>query len=254
MTPERLSDMDPTGRFTDRVADYVKHRPSYPPEAFDAMLRGLGEPSSVRAADVGAGTGIASRLLAERGARVIAVEPNAAMREAAAPHPRVTWRAGEAERTGLEAGSADLVLAAQAFHWFRQEEAVAEFHRVLRPGGRLALLWNARDRRDPLTAGFIEAIHAVNGEHPAERRDLDPNVIDGRGLFTAPALETFPFEQALDRQGLIGRATSASYVPREGPAFTELRRLLVALYERHRDEWGFVRMRYVTRLYLADRR
>jgi hypothetical protein len=79
-------------------------------------------------------------------------------------------------------------------------------------------------------------------------------VIDGQGHFTAPSLQTFPFEQSLDREGMIGRATSASYVPREGPAFEQLRRLLIDLYERHRDEWGIVRMRYVTQLYLASRR
>jgi SAM-dependent methyltransferase len=249
----RLSDMDPTGRFTDRAADYVRYRPSYPAAAFDAMLEGLGERSRIRAADVGAGTGISSRLLADRVAHVTAIEPNAAMREAAAPHPRVEWREGAGEATGLADASVDLVLAAQAFHWFRHDEAIVEFHRVLRPGGRLALLWNGRDRGDPLTAGYIEAIHAVNGEHPAERRELDSGVIEGSGRFTAPVVLTFPFEQALDRAGLIGRATSASYVPREGAAFAELRRLLIALYERHRDEWGIVRLRYVTRVHLAER-
>jgi SAM-dependent methyltransferase len=245
--------MNPTGRFTDRAGDYARYRPSYPPAAFEAMLRGLDEPSSLHVADVGAGTGISSRLLAERVARVLAVEPNAAMREAATPHPRVEWRDGTAEATGLPPASVSLVLVAQAFHWFRQEEAIAEFHRVLRPGGRLALLWNGRDRRDPLTAGYIEAIHAVHGEDPAERRDVDEAVIEGGGRFTTPRLETFPFEQTLDRDGLVGRATSASYVPREGPAFAELRRRMIDLHQRHRDEWGFVRMRYVTRLYLSDR-
>jgi SAM-dependent methyltransferase len=205
-------------------------------------------------ADVGAGTGISSRLLADRGVKVLAIEPNPAMREAAAAHPRVEWREGTGEATGLPAASVDLVLVAQAFHWFRQREAIRELHRVLRPGGRLTLMWNHRDHRDPLSAGYIEAIHAVNGEHPAERRHVDEGVIEGEGLFTPPTLRTFPFEQVLDRQGLIGRAVSASYVPKEGPAFERLRRLLIDLYERHRDEWGFVRLRYVTKLYRATRR
>src|SRR5262245_7940094 len=96
---DRLAGMDPIGRFTDRVADYVKHRPSYPAAAIDAMLRGLGDPTRLTAADLGAGTGIASRLLANRGLRVIAIEPNPAMRAAASPHPRVEWREGTGEST-----------------------------------------------------------------------------------------------------------------------------------------------------------
>jgi SAM-dependent methyltransferase len=245
--------MDPTGRFSDRADDYVRYRPDYPAAAFDAMLAGLGPPSRLEAADIGAGTGISSRLLAERGVWVIAIEPNAAMRAAAAPHPSIQWREGTGEQTGLESASVDLVLCAQAFHWFRQRDALAEFHRVLDPGGRLALLWNARDREDPLTRGYIEAIHAVSGEHPAERRELEEDVVHRDGWFTPARLETFPHEQRLDLPGLIGRAASASYVPREGPAFDRLRGMLTRLFERHRDDDGTVVMRYVTRLYLADR-
>ncbi|MGH2570868.1 MAG: class I SAM-dependent methyltransferase, partial [bacterium] len=134
-----LHDLDPRGRFTDRAADYVRYRPDYPAAAIDHVLNGLGDPSRLTAADVGAGTGISSRLLAERGTRAVAIEPNAAMRAAAEPHPRVEWRDGTAEDTRLAAASMDLVLCAQAFHWFRQEEAVAEFARVLRPRGRLVV-------------------------------------------------------------------------------------------------------------------
>jgi SAM-dependent methyltransferase len=154
--------------------------------------------------------------------RVWAVEPNAAMRAAAEPHPLVEWREGTAEATGLPDQSVDLVLCAQAFHWFRQRDALAEFHRVLKPGGRLALMWNARSRSDPLTLGYILAIHAVNGEHPAERRELDPDIVHRDGWFTPATLQTFENDQTLDREGLIGRATSASYVPREGAALATL--------------------------------
>lgn len=86
--------MNPLSRFSDRAADYAKHRPSYPTPAIDAILEGFGEPPQLVAADIGAGTGISSRLLAERGVRVIAIEPNAAMREAASPHPLVEFREG----------------------------------------------------------------------------------------------------------------------------------------------------------------
>jgi len=146
-----LHELAPTTRFSDRAADYVRYRPDYPAAAIDRMLAGLRTPPEIVAADVGAGTGISARRLAERGARVWAVEPNAEMRAAAAPHPLVTWHDGTAEATGLDRASVDLVLCAQAFHWFRPPEAVAEFARILRPGGRLAIVWNRRDRSDPLT-------------------------------------------------------------------------------------------------------
>jgi len=248
-----LHRMNPTLRFTDRAGDYVRYRPDYPAKAIDAVLGGLGDPALLVAADLGAGTGISARLLAERGVRVFAVEPNAAMRGEAAPHERVTWRDATAEATGLATESLDLLLCAQAFHWFRQRDALVEFHRVLRPRGRLALVWNSRDRSDRLTLGYVEAIHAVNGEDPAERRPFDPSWVSTEGLFTAPRLETFPHAQELDLAGFVGRAASASYVPKEGPGFERLTELLSGLFERHRDPRDRITLRYVTKVYLAER-
>ncbi len=257
-----LHDLDPTRRFTDRAADYVRFRPDYPAAAIDCILAGLApgarEPGALPsrelvAADVGAGTGISARQLAGRGVRVVAVEPNAAMRAAAAPHPLVAWREGTAEATGLAAGAVDLVLCAQAVHWVRQPEAIAEFHRVLRDGGRLALMWNARDRNDPFTQGYTEAVRAVNGDHPAERRALDAGVVHATGRFTPAARHEFPHAQRLDRAGLLGRATSASYVPKAGPALEELSRRLDGLFDRHRDAVGLVTLRYRTEVWIAAR-
>jgi SAM-dependent methyltransferase len=248
-----LHALDPVGRFSDRAADYVRYRPDYPAPAIDHILEGFGPSMHVIAADVGAGTGIASRQLADRGLEVIAVEPNQAMRAAAEPHPHVAWREGTGEATGLAAASVDLVVCAQAFHWFRQREATAEFHRVLRPGGRIAILWNTRSRTDPLTRGYIEAIRAVNGEHPAETRTFEPQVVSADGWFTPLELRTFDHAQVLDRAGLLGRSTSASYVPKEGEPFDRLVRLLDALYERYRDPRGLVTLRYVTEVWRAQR-
>jgi SAM-dependent methyltransferase len=247
-----LHGLNPTGRFSDRADDYVRFRPNYPQGAFDAILQGLPEPGTLTAADVGAGTGISARQLAARGVRVIAIEPNAAMARAAESHPNVVWRDGTAEATGLAPGSVHLVLVAQAFHWFRHAKALAEFHRVLRPGGRLAVMWNARDRADPLTRGYIAAIRAVDGEDPCEVRAFDPDVLHQGGWFAPATLETFPNVQRLDRAGLLGRATSASYVPREGPGFEALRRLLDELFERHRDPDGMVTIRYGTKVFLSQ--
>jgi len=243
--------MDPTGRFSDRADDYVKYRPDYPAAAIDAMLDGLGERSRLVSADIGAGTGISARQLAERGVRVIAVEPNAEMRSAASPHPGVEWRDGTAEATGLAAQSVGLVVCAQSFHWFRPREAVAEFHRILSPGGRLALMWNVRDERDVVTRGYSEETRAVAGPQPAERRELEPGVLDSGGGFSPPRLLTFAHAQRLDRAGLIGRAASASYVPKDPAALAELERRLTELHARYCDRDGLVTLQYLTDLFLA---
>lgn len=253
-TDRPLHEMDPTGRFSDRAADYVKHRPGYPAAVFDAMLEGLGEPSRLAAADVGAGTGISARLLGDRGVRVLAIEPNAAMREASAPHANVAWRDGTAEATSLADASVGLVLCAQAFHWFRADEALAEFRRVLVPGGRLALLWNNRDDDDAFTRGYIAAIRAVGGDSAAEMRDFDPAIVPRSGAFTPVRTRVWPSEQTLDRDGLRGRALSASYVPREGAARDALIVALDALHARFADAGGLARLRYRTTLHLADAR
>ena len=248
-----LHEMNPTGRFSDRAADYVKFRPGYPDAALDAILSGL-SPQELIAADVGAGTGISSRILASRGVRVHAVEPNTAMVAAAAPHPLVTWHSATAESTGLEAGSVDLVLCAQSFHWMRQPEALREFHRILKRGGRLALMWNERDPSDSVMAAYRDAILSVGGGHPTETREFDPSVVDASGFFRPlrPLLEV-PSSQQLDERGLIGRAQSASYAPKSGPEGERLVRRLRELFVEFKDSDGQITLKYTTRVWLYQR-
>ncbi len=251
-----LHTLDPTARFSDRARDYALYRPTYPPEAIDAIIRATEMSSSrcLSAADIGAGTGISSRLLADRGVRVTAVEPNAGMRAAAEPHPHIEWRAGTAERTGLADASVGVVLCAQAFHWFDADRALAEFHRILRPGGVLCLLWNDRDNTDPLTAAYSDAITRASDDHPASRdRSECGQVIFSTPLFSKAALDLFRFVQRLSLEGLIGRALSASYAPKTGPAHDELIAALRAAHGRFKGPDGAVAMRYLTRLYTATR-
>lgn len=248
-----LHEQAPTSRFSDRVADYVKFRPTYPNAAIDAALQNTPNPEQLTAADVGAGTGISSRLLAARGVRVFAVEPNEAMASEIGTSERITWVRGTAECTNLPTNSVDVVVCAQAFHWFRHAEALSEFHRVLRPGGWVALIWNIRDESDPLTAEYTQAIRSVIGSEPAEMRGFEESVLDTNGFARRESVAV-PHEQWLDVAGFIGRATSASYVPKSGPGHDHLVASLRAIHARHATPSGLVAMRYSTRVNITQKR
>src|SRR5205823_2563402 len=148
---------------------YARYRPSYPEVALDFIMNHCALRNGSLVIDMGCGTGISSRLFAQRGIRVIGVDPNADMRARAAAEPLPpgipvpTYCDGRAEATGLPSGQADVVLAAQAFHWFDPDKALREFHRLLKPGGWTVLLWNERDETDPFTAAYGAAFRAVPG-------------------------------------------------------------------------------------------
>jgi len=143
-----MSAKDSLTRFSDRVEDYVKYRPGYPPQVIEVLRARCGlTPSSV-VADVGSGPGNLARLFLDNGNEVFAVEPNAEMREAGKQSlgNRGGYRSvdGRAEGTRLENASVDFVTAGQAFHWFDWPHAKTEFRRILRPEGWVVLLWNER--------------------------------------------------------------------------------------------------------------
>lgn len=236
-------ELAPTTRFADRASDYAQFRPSYPKEAIDAALLGLDVNRGLLVADVGAGTGISSRLLAERGVRVLAIEPNAAMRESAEAHPRVTFMEGSAEVTGLETASVDIVLCAQAFHWFKPREAFAEFRRIVKPGGRLVFMINERDEALPPMRAYNAALRkAAERELSEGMRQAIEDALVAESLAVTPC--SFPHTQKLSREGLIGRARSASYVPKDGPRHEEMLRDLEILWEAHRNPDGLVTLGY----------
>ncbi|MGH9381192.1 MAG: class I SAM-dependent methyltransferase [Thermoanaerobaculia bacterium] len=248
--------VDPTRRFFDRVADYVRYRPGYP----EALLRtlidetGLGTGSAV--ADIGSGTGISAALLLRSGCRVYGVEPNPEMRHAAeeqlACEPRFTSVAGSAEATTLPDASIDLVAAGQAFHWFDRGRARGEFVRILRPHRQVALFWNARRSE---STPFLRAYESLLLRFGTDYRQVDHTRL-GREVFDrffdGPyAGRRFPNEQVLDFAGLRGRLLSSSYAPAPGhpdhePMLDELRRI----FDRCQDD-GHVRLEYETELYLG---
>ena len=249
---------NPQQRFSNRADDYAKYRPSYPAAAIDQILAGLNQ---TIAADIGAGTGISARLLADRGLAgggietVWAIEPNAAMYAVAQPHPQVKFRQGSAEHTGLEPRSVDLITCCQAFHWFEPIATLAEFHRILKPAGRLVLMWNERDETDPFTQEHNEIIRLAADRQffdSPSRKSAVP--LAESSLFINYRAYTFPFLQALARESLVGLALSASYIPKEGAAHDQMITDLQTLYERWvgRSAGDFVSLAYRTSLHLAD--
>ena len=156
--PPSTEVLRPTERFSDRVADYVRYRPGYPPELLECLQRNCGLRPQWVVADVGSGTGLLAKIFLENGNRVFGIEPNAAMRAAGEEFLRgldqFTSQEGRAEATGLPARSVDLITAGQAFHWFDRRRARAEFERILKPGGWVALVWNERRTSTPFLADY----------------------------------------------------------------------------------------------------
>lgn len=248
-------DAHPTQYFSGFADDYARFRPSYAAAAIDAILEGVDPPA--RVLDVGCGTGISTRLLAARGARVIGVDPSNDMLAEArrVKTPGVDYHLGTAEETGQPSASRDVVVCAQAFHWFDAERALKELHRVLMRGGRLALMWNVRDEADPFTAEYDAVVRRAQaaakdaGRKVEVNRGADPSA---GGWFENVRARAFPNPHRLDLAALLGRAGSASYFPKAGPLRAELERALEAAFARHARE-GAVVLAQRTEVTLADR-
>lgn len=246
-----LHQMSPQSRFTSRVEDYVKYRPSYPEVVIDHIVSELGDLSKLTAADIGAGTGISSRLLANRGLKVTAIEPNAAMRHVAQAHPLVEFHNGSAEDTKLPDASVDLVACFQSFHWFNPEPSLKEFARILKPQGRLVAVWNNRDRDDQFTSKYSLLTQKVS-DNNSELRYGTERYLRNTSLFYPIRHLTFPYQQTLSAKALIGRAMSTSYIPQEGEKHDKFIQDLNQLYQQYCDEQGFVYLQYKTSVYLTE--
>jgi SAM-dependent methyltransferase len=241
------SDLHPATRGFGRAADaYERGRPDYPAAAIEFLIARLGLAPGRTVLDLAAGTGKLTRLLVPTGAEVIAVEPIAEMR-AKIEGARVLE--GTAEAIPLADASVDAVTVAQAFHWFRPDEALREIHRVLRPEGGLALIWNVRDERNPLHAAASALLEPLERGVPRRHRRDWREVLDGSALFTPTEKTTFDHEQLVDEDGFVERFTSISFVAaapddvRAGIE-AELRALV-------RDAGTPIRLPYVTEVYVA---
>lgn len=245
-------------RFSNRVDTYVKYRPSYPKEAIDYLYDTIGLSPDSEVADIGAGTGIFSRLLLERGSRVTAVEPNQAMREAAEQalggHPQFRALPGAAESTGLPDGSVDFIVCAQAFHWFDRDAAQAEFRRVLKPGGKAALIWNTRlTHGSPFLEEYERLLHTFGTDYAkVNHRNISRDML--LSFFKEGDLTEARFtnRQVFDFEGLRGRLMSSSYCPVPGhPSHEPMMEALRDLFDRNARN-GTVFFDYETEIYWGE--
>src|SRR5450755_4120717 len=199
----------PTTRFSDRVENYLRYRPGYPPEVLKLLREECGLQPSHIVADIAAGTGVFTRLLLENGNSVFAVEPNTEMREAGVHelegYDGLVSVAGTAEETTLSSASVEFVTAAQAAHWFDLSRARAEFVRILKPEGWCVLIWNERDTaRTPFLRDYEELLLAYGTDYKEIRHERTTAIIHE---FFAPAphqQHVFDSQQSLTTRDLLG--------------------------------------------------
>ena len=246
----------PTARFSDRVENYVRYRPGYPPEVLDLLRDECGLRPSHIVADIASGTGVFTRLLLENGNSVFAVEPNTAMREMGIQQleslgsNRLVSVAGTAEETTLRSASVDFVTAAQAAHWFDLPRARTEFARVLRPGGWCILIWNERETTTtPFLRDYEQLLLTYGTDYKEVRHERTTAVIHE---FFAPALSeerVFSLCQQFDYEGLAGRLWSSSYAPLEGhPSYGPMMQELHRIFRAHAKD-DTVEFEYKTRVF-----
>jgi SAM-dependent methyltransferase len=252
-----MSAADSTQRFSDRVEHYVRSRPNYPDAFYEFLRHELGLTPDGAVADIGSGTGISARPLLEKGNTVYGIEPNGPMRLAAerglAGFANFQSIDATAEATTLPPASVDLILAAQAFHWFDRDRARAEFARILKPGGSVVLVWNERRLNStPFLRDYEQLLHRYATDYSKVRHE---NVDDGAiARFFAPDVHqtrSFTNAQEFDYEGLESRLLSSSYTPaadnpHRAVMLAELREIFAQA-----QQGGRVRFEYDTRAHFG---
>lgn len=249
---------DPTQRFSSRVENYIKYRPGYPTEVVETLQSECGLTPDSIIADVGSGTGILTELFLQNGNVVYGVEPNREMREAGERllqgYSRFHSVGAKAEETTLDGASVDFIAAGQAFHWFDREKARAEFVRILKPQGWVALIWNERLTE---TTPFLIAFERLLKDYATDYEQVDHRRIDAsviRDFFDSHEFRLKRFEnvQVLDYEGLKGRLLSSSYVPdAQHPNYEPMIAELERIFQEYQNE-GRVDVEYVTLMYYGQ--
>lgn len=247
-----------TTRFSSRVKDYVLYRPGYPSEIIDYLVQNFGLNSDSIIADIGSGTGKSSEMFLDKGYQVYGVEPNADMRQAAEKlfedNPFFISVDAKSEQTSLPDKSIDFIIAGQAFHWFDPIETKNEFKRILKPAGKVVLIWN---EREPNQTGFMGEYDAFLYKYSTDYKEIDHRNINETKIaaFYAPGTfqkENFENSQVFDFEGLKGRYDSSSYaIPVSDAGYTSAIQALKELFLKYENDSKVV-MKYVTKVFGGD--
>lgn len=250
---------DSITRFSNRVENYLKYRPRYPPEIISLLERECRLTGASIIADVASGTGFLSELFLKNGNNVLGVEPNAEMRAAGEnilqQYSNFTSVIGTAEATGLRDASVDFVTAGQAFHWFDVERTKNEFGRILKPDGWCMFVWNGfhTDDTGPMKE-FQRLFIDYSTDYHHAVRELDDGDMEE---FFSPRpyfKRTFTNSQSLDFEGLTGRVLSMSYAPaQDAPNYPRMIRDLKNLFDKYQQDGQFT-IEYTTPAYYGQLR
>ncbi|NQX57967.1 class I SAM-dependent methyltransferase [Paenibacillus qinlingensis] len=250
--------MNSKERFSNRVDSYVKYRPSYPKEAIDYLYDIIGLNLNCEVADIGAGTGIFSELLLERGSNVTAVEPNQEMREAAVKklggEQNFRVVSGSAEMTGLPNKSVDFIVCAQAFHWFDRNATQSEFKRILKSGGKVVLIWNSRlTHGTPFREEYDRLLHTFGTDYKkVNHKNISNETLVSFFKLGEMQEARFTNGQKFDFEGLSGRLLSSSYSPVLGdPSYEIMMKELRNLFEQNKQN-GSVFIEYETQVFWGE--
>ncbi|MGI8898756.1 MAG: class I SAM-dependent methyltransferase [Pyrinomonadaceae bacterium] len=249
--------VDSVSRFTTRVENYAKFRPTYPYTIIDLLQAACGLTPASLVADVGSGTGILSEMFLRNGNTVFGVEPNSRMRSSAesllSKYAQFKSIDGAAEATTLDLHSIDFVTAAQAFHWFDRTRARGEFARILKPKGWVILIWNERRLN---STPFLHAYEQLLLQYGTDYQQVRHENVTGQiAEFFAPQAfrrESFENIQTCDFESLMGRVLSASYTPEpDHPSFEPMIASLREVFEEHQQR-GTIAFGYDTRVYYGQ--
>ena len=246
---------DYTSRFTGRASFYSTSRPTYPHRILDILKAEIGFDQTEVVADIGSGTGLLSELFLANGNRVVGVEPNDDMRNSAernlSKFPKFLSVKGTAEHTSLDAASVDLVSVGQALHWFDREAALNEFARILKSNAHVCIVYNDRNDEDPFMKEYDQIVRKY-ARNRANFPKIDDAYLSGFFRIGKYSRYSLSHEQFLEFEGLLGRMSSASYMP--GPSdeelFAALREDVVHVFKTY-EKLGKVRMLYDSTVFLG---
>ncbi len=247
-----------TERFTQNVENYLKYRPSYPPQVLTMLKEHCGLTQDAIVADIGSGTGLLAELILENGNDIYAVEPNNAMRQAEKIYlsgfPQIKYIDGRAEATTLADQSIDVITVGQAFHWFEHQLIKPEFKRILKPNGWVLLVWNIRATNSSALMQDYENLLLKYGiDYPnVSAKSVDGKFIDEFFQPNKVNTQVIPHKQEFDYNSFQGRVLSTSYLPKpDQENYQSMLAELHNVFQQHQVK-GKVDFLYETKIYCSQ--